>query len=123
VPVSLDTHYLDADLKITCGLIEPHFMAGYSGGRKMVMPGIAALPTVQAWHSPQFLEHPNATNGVLAGNPVHEENTRIARLAPPDLIVDVTLDADRRVTGVFAARWKRRGRPASASWTARCVPR
>jgi nickel-dependent lactate racemase len=102
VPVALNTHYLDADLKITCGLIEPHFMAGYSGGRKMVMPGIAALPTVQAWHSPRFLEHPNATNGVLDDNPVHEENTRIACMAPPDLICDVTLDEKRRMTGVFA---------------------
>jgi Uncharacterized conserved protein len=107
VPVALDTRYLDADLKVTCGLIEPHFMAGYSGGRKMVMPGIAALETVQAWHSPRFLEHPRATNGVLTGNPVHEENTRIARLAPPDLICDVTLDAERRTTGVFAGEMER----------------
>jgi len=107
VPVSLDTHYLDADLRITCGLIEPHFMAGYSGGRKLIMPGIAALETVQAWHSPRFLEHPNATNGVVAGNPVHEENTHIASLAPPDLIVDVTLDEHRRITGVFAGEMVR----------------
>jgi nickel-dependent lactate racemase len=111
VPVALDTHYLDADLKITCGLIEPHFMAGYSGGRKMVMPGIAALETVQAWHSPRFLEHPNATNCVVAGNPVHEENTFIAKLAPPDLIVDVTLDTERRMTGVFAGEME-------AAWSA-----
>ena len=102
VPVALDTRYLDADLKITCGLIEPHFMAGYSGGRKMVMPGIAALHTIQAWHSPRFLEHPSAANGITAGNPVHEENTFIAQLAPPDLIVDVVLDTDRSITGVFA---------------------
>lgn len=102
VPVSLDTHWLDADLRITVGLIEPHFMAGYSGGRKLIMPGIAALDTVQNWHSPRFLEHPNATNGVLDGNPVHEENTFIARLAPAEFITDVTLDAQRRVTGVFA---------------------
>ncbi len=102
VPVALDMHYLDADLKITCGLIEPHFMAGYSGGRKMVMPGIAALATIQAWHSPRFLEHPAATNGRTRGNPVHEENTRIAGMAPPDMIVDVVLDTDRCLTGVFA---------------------
>lgn len=102
IPVSLDTRYLDADLKITCGLIEPHFMAGYSGGRKMVMPGIAALATIQAWHSPRFLEHPKATNGITRGNPVHEENTRIAGMAPPDMIVDVVLDTSRRMTGVFA---------------------
>lgn len=102
VPVSLNTHYLDADLRITCGLIEPHFMAGYSGGRKMVMPGIAALQTIQAWHSPRFLEHPNATNGITKANPVHEENTLIAGMAPPDMIVDVVLDTARRMVGVFA---------------------
>jgi nickel-dependent lactate racemase len=102
VPVSLDTRWLDADLRITVGLIEPHFMAGYSGGRKLIMPGVAALETVQYWHSPRFLEHPNATNGALEGNPVHEENTYIARLAPSHFITDVTLDAQRRVTGVFS---------------------
>ena len=102
VPVSLDTRYLDADLRITCGLIEPHFMAGYSGGRKLIMPGVAALETIQAWHSPRFLEHPNATNGITHGNPVHEENTRIAGMAPPDMIVDVVLDTARRITAVFA---------------------
>src|SRR5579871_4857574 len=73
VPIHLDRTYCEADLKITVGLIEPHFMAGYSGGRKLVMPGLAALETVQAWHSPRFLEHPNATSGVVDGNPVHEE--------------------------------------------------
>ena len=102
VPVALDTRWLDADLKITSGLIEPHFMAGYSGGRKMIMPGIAALETVQNWHSPRFLEHPNATNGVTDHNPVHVENSFIARMAPADFMADVTLDALRRVTGVFA---------------------
>jgi len=102
VPVSLNNAYLDADLKITCGLIEPHFMAGYSGGRKLIMPGIAALETIQAWHSPRFLEHPNATNGITRGNPVHEENTLIASMARPDLMVDVVLDTNRRITGVFA---------------------
>lgn len=110
VPVYLDRNYCDADLKITVGLIEPHFMAGYSGGRKLIMPGIAALETVQNWHSPRFLEHPNATNGVVAGNPVHEESERIAGLCPPDLIVDVTLDEANRMTGVWAgemtAAWR-----------------
>jgi nickel-dependent lactate racemase len=66
------------------------------------MPGIASLETIQAWHSPRFLEHPNATNGITRGNPVHEENTYIAGMAPPDMIVDVVLDTSRRITGVFA---------------------
>lgn len=114
VPVALNTYYLDADLKLTVGLIEPHFMAGYSGGRKMVMPGIAALNTVQNWHSPRFLEHPNATNGILDNNPVHVENTAIANMARPDLICDVTLDEQRRVTGVFAGDMERAWRAGVA---------
>jgi nickel-dependent lactate racemase len=105
IDVFLDTHWLDADLKITIGLIEPHFMAGYSGGRKLVMPGVASLSTIQAWHSPQFLEHEKAVNGVTLGNPVHEENTAIAAMAPADLICDVTIDEKRRTTGVFCGHW------------------
>ena len=107
VPVWLDRTYCEADLKITVGLIEPHFMAGYSGGRKLVMPGLAALETVQAWHSPRFLEHPRASNGIVEGNPVHEESLRIARMAPPDMIVDVTLDEQNRITGVFTGDLER----------------
>jgi nickel-dependent lactate racemase len=68
----------------------------------MVMPGIAALDTVQAWHSPRFLEHPNATMGVTHGNPVHEESLGIALRAKPDFIVDVALDVQKRLCSVFA---------------------
>lgn len=102
VPAWIDSRYVNADLKITTGLIEPHLMAGYSGGRKLICPGIAALETVKKWHGPRFLEHPNADCGILEGNPVHEENTRIARMAGCDFIVNVTLDANRRVTSVVA---------------------
>jgi lactate racemase len=105
LPIYLDTRWLDAELRITVGLIEPHFMAGYSGGRKLVMPGVAGRETIQAWHSPQFLEHDNARNGVLDANPVHEENTAIAAFAPADLICDVTLDEQRHVTGIFCGHW------------------
>jgi nickel-dependent lactate racemase len=96
VPIWIDRRYIEADLKLTIGLIEPHFMAGFSGGRKLICPGIAALETIQRWHSPPFLEHPNATSGVLAGNPVHEENTWIARKAGCDFIINVVIDALRR---------------------------
>jgi nickel-dependent lactate racemase len=102
VPAWIDTRYVQADLKIATGLIEPHLMAGYSGGRKLICPGIAALETVKIWHGPRFLEHPKADCGYLDGNPVHEENTRIARLAGCDFILNVTLDKDRRVTSVVA---------------------
>lgn len=102
VPVYLDSRYVRADLKITTGLIEPHLMAGYSGGRKVICPGIAALETVKVWHGPRFLEHPNADCGIVAGNPVHEENTRIALMAGCDFIVNVCLDGQRRITWVGA---------------------
>lgn len=102
VPVYLDSRYVRADLKITTGLIEPHLMAGYSGGRKVICPGIAALETVKVWHGPQFLEHPKADCGFLEGNPVHEENTYIARMAGCDFIVNVCLDGDRHITWIGA---------------------
>lgn len=102
VPAYIDRRYVEADLKITTGLIEPHLMAGYSGGRKVICPGIAALETVKVWHGPKFLEHPKADCGFVDGNPVHEENTRIARMAGCDFIVNVSIDGQRRVTWVGA---------------------
>jgi lactate racemase len=102
VPVYLDSRYVRADLKITTGLIEPHLMAGYSGGRKVICPGIAGLDTVKIWHGPRFLEHPKADCGIVEGNPVHEENTRIALMAGCDFIVNVCLDGQRRITWVGA---------------------
>lgn len=96
VPVWIDSRYLRAELKLTVGLIEPHLMAGFSGGRKLICPGIAALETIRAWHSPRFLEHPRADCGILDGNPVHDENTWIGREAGCDFIVNVVLDDERR---------------------------
>jgi len=95
-PIWIDSRYLDADLKITTGLIEPHLMAGFSGGRKVICPGIAGLDTLRVWHGPDFLEHPRADVGCLDGNPVHEENTWIAQKAGCDFIVNVVIDTQRR---------------------------
>jgi len=96
VPMWIDRRYLDAELKIATGLIEPHFMAGFSGGRKLICPGIAGWETIRRWHSPAFLEHPLADTGQLDGNPVHEENTYIAQAAGCDMIVNVVIDDQRR---------------------------
>ncbi len=96
VPIWIDSRYVHADLKITVGLIEPHLMAGFSGGRKLICPGLAGLETVKVWHGPAFIEHPNADCGILEGNPVHEENTWIARRAGCDFIVNVVIDSQRR---------------------------
>lgn len=111
VPAWIDSRFVNADLKITTGLIEPHLMAGYSGGRKVICPGLAALETVKVWHGPKFLEHPNADCGIVEGNPVHEENTRIALLAGCDFIVNVCLDERRQVIWVGAG-------DMIAAWTA-----
>ena len=107
VPIWIDRRYVQADLKITTGLIEPHLMAGFSGGRKLICPGLAALETIRVWHSPRFLEHPNARSGVLDDNPVHEENTWIARHVGCDFIVNTVIDDRRRILSVSAGDMER----------------
>jgi nickel-dependent lactate racemase len=102
VPIWIDTRYAKADLKITTGLIEPHFMAGFSGGRKLICPGIAALETIKVWHGPDFLEHPAARVGCLEHNPVHEENTWIARRVGCDFIVNTVIDSQRQILKLVA---------------------
>ncbi|MFA6449681.1 MAG: nickel-dependent lactate racemase [bacterium] len=100
--VYIDARYLDSEVKILTGLIEPHFMAGYSGGRKAVCPGIASIKTVSRIHHPHFMEMPNATNCVVDDNPLHKELTEIANSAGVDFIVNVVIDEDRAVCGVFS---------------------
>jgi len=94
--------YLEADLRILTGLAEPHFMAGYSGGRKAICPGLVDLRTIQKFHGPGFLEDPRAASGVLEGNPCHREADEVARIAGAEFTVNVALDLQRRLVGVFA---------------------
>ncbi len=100
VYVNKDFHF--ADLKIATGLVESHFMAGISGGRKAVCPGLVDMKTIERFHGPDYLEHPNATNLVLEGNPCHEEALEVAKIVGVDFMVNVTLDKDMRLTRVFA---------------------
>ncbi|HEX29706.1 TPA: nickel-dependent lactate racemase [Candidatus Poribacteria bacterium] len=101
-PVYLDRTYLEADLKILTGLIEPHLMAGFSGGRKSICPGISSVETMKYAHGPMLLEDERAAPGILEGNPFHEEATEVAMMAGVDFILNVTIDEKRRITGVFA---------------------
>jgi len=94
--------YLEADLKITTGLIEPHFMAGYSGGRKLICPGIASAETILQFHAPAMIGHPAARMGNLVDNPIHAMSRTVAGLAGCDFICNVTLSEDRAITGVFS---------------------
>ena len=101
-PVSVDRRYCEADLKITTGFIEPHLMAGFSGGRKLIAPGCAGESTIKALHSPGILEDPNCREGTIDQNPLHRELLEIARMAGHDFIVNVALDEKHRITGIFA---------------------
>ena len=102
VPVSLNRIWMDADIRITTGFVEPHFFAGFSGGPKMVAPGLAGLETVLVLHDAVRIAHPNATWGVTEGNPIHDDVREIARMVRVDFSVDVTLNPEQRITEVFA---------------------
>jgi lactate racemase len=104
--VWIDSGYLDAELKVVTGLVEPHLMAGYSGGRKGVVPGLAAVETMRSLHGPQILED-EIGPGRIDGNPFHEELVGIARRAGCDFLLNVTIDRERRLTGVFAGDLER----------------
>ncbi len=104
-PIELNKHYLDADLKILTGLIEPHFYAGYSGGRKALLPGLSSFGTMQFMHSFDMIDHPKVRNCVLEGNPFHEYGLRVTELAGADFILNVVINKDRAITGVFAGHY------------------
>jgi len=102
VPVYLNREFLQADVRITTGFVEPHFFAGFSGGPKMVAPGLAGLETVMTLHDAVRIGHPNATWGVTEGNPVHDDVREIARMVGVHFAVDVTLNRDQKITAAFA---------------------
>ena len=100
--VYVNKTFYEADVKIVTGLVESHFMAGVSGGRKGVCPALVNTTTIQKFHGPDFLEHPNAANMILDGNPCHEESLEVALSVGVDFLVNVTLDNQLNLTGVFA---------------------
>jgi nickel-dependent lactate racemase len=102
----IDRGFLTADLKIVTGLIEPHLMAGYSGGRKGVAPGLAGVETMRSAHGPIMLED-NVGPGIIEGNPFHKDLLEIVRLTHVDFLVDVSIDRARQLTGVFAGDLER----------------
>jgi lactate racemase len=100
--VSVNKTFYSADVKICTGLVESHFMAGFSGGRKSVCPGLVDKATIEKFHGPAFLEDPRAANLVLHGNPCHDEALEVAKRVGIDFILNVTVDASFRVTGIYA---------------------
>ncbi|MFP3896414.1 MAG: nickel-dependent lactate racemase [Anaerolineales bacterium] len=98
----ISRYYMDATYRILTGFIEPHFFAGFSGGPKAVMPGIAGFESIMDNHGYEMLKHPLATWGRLEGNPVYEETREVAAMTEPDFLLNVTLNRQREITGVFA---------------------
>ena len=96
--VRLDKRFVDADLRIATGLVEPHFMAGWSGGRKVIAPGVAHAETITTFHSARFMEQPTCDNCILDGNPLHAEQLEIVAMLDGAQAVNVVIDEERRIS-------------------------
>ena len=98
--VRIDRRFVEADVRIATGLVEPHFMAGYSGGRKVIAPGLAHAETITTFHSSRFMADPGAVNCNFDGNPLHEEQLEIVKLVGGALALNTVIDEDRNLSFV-----------------------
>ena len=105
VPIWVNRRYLEADVRIVTGFIEPHFFAGFSGGAKGIIPGIAGIETIQALHNANLIGDRQSTWAVLQGNAVQEGIQETVRRCPPEFMVNVTLDQERHILGVYAGHY------------------
>ena len=101
-PVEVNSELTKADFRISTGFIEPHFFAGFSGGRKSVAPGLSSANAIRKNHGYAMIEHPNAQAGILKGNPIHEDLVEQAKMANLDFIVNVLLNKEKQISHVFA---------------------
>lgn len=101
-PVLIDERYVSAGIHITLGFIEQHLMAGFSGGRKLVAPGLAYQDTIKTLHSPRFMRDRRAVEGSVDDNPLHRELLEIAQMAGHDFVLDVVLAEGRKIAAVHA---------------------
>ena len=125
VPVWINRLWVEADIRITTGFVEPHFFAGFSGGPKLVTPGLAGLDTVLVLHNAERIGDPQATWGVIEGNPVHDDIRAAAAAAPPHFAFDVILNREQRVIEAFAGELGPMHRAACAAaerFAMRAVP-
>lgn len=102
IPIYVNKYYYNADCKIMTGFIEPHLWAGYSGGRKGILPGITGLETMKYMHGYAMISQPGVRYGLLEGNPFHEAGLEVAEKAGCDFLVNVTLNVKKEITGIFA---------------------
>ncbi len=101
-PIWIDRIYLEADLKIATSLIEPHLMAGYSGGRKAICPGIMGVDTMRVLHGPALMGDLRSAEGIIEGNPFHQQALEVAQTVGVDFTFNVAMNDQREVTGIFA---------------------
>ena len=99
-PIGIDRRFVEAELRIATGLVEPHFMAGWSGGRKVIAPGVAHHATIRTFHSARFMEDPLAVQCNLVGNPLHEEQLEIVRRLGACYALNTVIDEDRNLVFV-----------------------
>ena len=102
IQIHLNRMWAEADVRVTVGLVEPHFFAGFSGGPKMVAPGLAGFKTIMRLHDAEMIAHPRSTWGVTDGNPIHDAIRAIAQQTGVDFAVDVTINRDHRITSVYS---------------------
>lgn len=100
--VLLNKEYVEADFRIVTGFIEPHFFAGFSGGPKGIMPGIAGIETIETFHNARMIGDPLATWGNMRGNPLQQMASEVNRMCPPNFLLNVTLNKEKAITRVFA---------------------
>ena len=100
-PIHVNRYVLESDLVIGAGLIEPHFFAGYSGGRKILLPGVAGRDSIFNNHGFNMIGHPRARAGILDGNPIHEDMMEFMGSTKLDFIVNVTINKEKKITGIF----------------------
>jgi nickel-dependent lactate racemase len=98
ITARLDRRFVEADLRIAIGLVEPHFMAGWSGGRKLVLPGVAHASTIMAFHSTRMLSHPRAVTRALDGNPLHEAQREVLGMIGKTLAMNLVIDENRALS-------------------------
>jgi len=100
IEARLDRRFLKADLRIVIGLVEPHFMAGYSGGRKIIAPGVAHETTIRSFHCAQILEDCKSASCVIEGNPLHHAQMEILRMVGKCLAINTVIDEDKQISFV-----------------------
>jgi lactate racemase len=110
--IRVNRHYVDAGLRIITGLVEPHFMAGFSGGRKAICPGLSSLDTIQKFHGYKFLNDPAASNVILNDNPCHKESFSVASKLEPDLTINVVLNNQKKVVAAYSGNMDKSHRAA-----------